>query len=194
MRLLPLVLVMVALGACFDAATDEVDGGAGGGGASGGGSGGGGGASTSGAFCAPCVSSADCKSGALCLGGTNPRCGQNCATTNTCPGTLTCQSINSGKAMLGKDCIPSDAACGPHAVGEGLNCVDTWSNYGGAMMANTCVGACHRHDLSWTNVADVRASADSIRLAVENGNMPQGQTLTAAERLRLLTWLACGAP
>ena len=62
------------------------------------------------------------------------------------------------------------------------------------MLVNTCVGACHRHDLAWTTLADVRAQADGIRLSVERGNMPQGQTLSAADRLRLLTWLACGAP
>jgi hypothetical protein len=146
------------------------------------------------AFCAPCVSSADCAVGALCLGGANPRCALDCSAGAACPGGLACTGINNGKVMLGRQCVPSDAACGAHTVGEGLSCLDSWANYGAGFFSTTCVGACHRHDAAWTTPAAVRLSADSIRLSIENGGMPQGQTLSAAERTRVLTWLACGAP
>jgi hypothetical protein len=140
------------------------------------------------------VSSTDCPSGSFCLGGVNPRCGLDCAASNTCPGGLTCTAITNGKLLLGHSCVPDDSFCGTHTVGTGLSCTDTWANYGNAFVANTCIGACHRHDLAWPTPVDVRLSADGIRFAVERGDMPQGQTLSAAERLRLLTWLACGAP
>jgi hypothetical protein len=91
-------------------------------------------------------------------------------------------------------CVPNDTVCGQHTVGEGLDCSDTWANYGHAFLTTTCIGGCHRHDTAWPSAGEVRASADGIRLSVERGDMPQGATLSAAERRRLLTWLACGAP
>lgn len=195
------VVVLSLLAAC--GSVSSTDSGAGGGSSGqdagrGGGSVGGGtagtGGGTAGAFCSPCVGSADCAAGSLCLGGTNPRCGQNCAASGVCPNALVCTSINSGKMSLGQSCVPSDAACGTHTVGEGLSCTDTWANYGSDFIANTWIGACHRHDAAWPSALEVRATADTFRIAVERGDMPVGSTLTLAERRRLLTWLACGAP
>ena len=51
---------------------------------------------------------------------------------------------------------------------------------GQRFLGTVCTGA---------TTTDVLLSADSIRLAVETGNMPQDATLTAQERLQLLTWL-----
>jgi hypothetical protein len=46
----------------------------------------------------------------------------------------------------------------------------------------------------WPTAQDVRLQADTIRLAIDTGDMPQDQTLDDATRRRFLTWLACGAP
>jgi hypothetical protein len=95
---------------------------------------------------------------------------------------------------VGVVCRPNDAACGTRLTASVLTCTDTWSSYGQNFFLTTCIGACHRHDTWFTTVADVAALADSIRLDVETGSMPVGQTLSASEQRRLLTWLACGAP
>ncbi|MFO0599829.1 MAG: hypothetical protein U0228_31260 [Myxococcaceae bacterium] len=211
-------VVMVTLGLLgCGAVSSGNDGGTGGGSATGGGSGatgggssatgggssatgggssatGGGGATTP--FCAACVTSAECGTGSLCLGGVEARCGKDCSATFTCAEGATCQSIGLGKGpRLGAQCLAADTpSCGAFTRKSGLDCSDTWSGYGQNFFATVCIGACHRHDAAWTTVTDVRLSADSIRLSVESGSMPQLQTLTEAERLRLLTWLACGAP
>lgn len=148
-----------------------------------------------GSFCSPCVSSAECGAGALCLGGVNPRCGLDCSATNQCGGGASCTTYGLGKGpRLGANCPPEDAVCGTHSAGEGLACSDSWANYGRTFFASTCIGACHRHDLAYERREDVAAQADAIRFAVETGSMPQGAQLSAVDRTRLLTWLACGAP
>jgi len=171
-------------------------GGLGGGAGGGGGGGGGGGVNldgrTDGGFCDHCAIQANCEAGSLCLG-LLPRCGVDCSST-PCPQGATCTTITSGKLILGRQCVPDDAACGPGSVDPLLSCTDTWTGYGQGFFATTCVGSCHRHEGLWTSVGVVRAEADDIRRDVDNGSMPQDQTLSPAERARLLTWLACGAP
>jgi hypothetical protein len=146
-------------------------------------------------FCTPCVTSSDCQPGAFCRGGATPRCSLDCAVSNTCPGTASCEFVHLGMGpLLGQTCNPDDTSCGAYVIPTTLSCTDTWANYGQHFLGTVCSSACHRHDLEWPTPADVLLSADNIRLAVESGNMPQDTTLTAQERLRLLTWLACGAP
>jgi hypothetical protein len=60
----------------------------------------------------------------------------------------------------------------------------------------SCVRSCHRHDQSWSDLAAIRVSADSIRIDVERRLMPptSDPQLSDAQIRRLLTWLACGAP
>jgi hypothetical protein len=148
-----------------------------------------------GGFCTPCVSSADCLPNAFCRGGLTPRCSQDCASTGTCPGTASCENVNLGIGPLfGQTCNPDETSCGPYTVPSSLSCLDDWNGYARPFFATVCIGACHRHDGAWVAQADVQASTDAIRLSVETGTMPQNATLTPAERLRLLTWLACGAP
>jgi hypothetical protein len=96
--------------------------------------------------------------------------------------------------LLGQTCNPDDTSCGAYVIPTTLSCTDTWANYGQRFFGTACTGACHRHDTEWPTPADVLTAADSIRLAVETGNMPQGSPLTPQERLQLLTWMACGAP
>jgi hypothetical protein len=146
-------------------------------------------------FCGACVTSTECGPGSLCLGGLEARCGRDCSTSTTCAEGAACVSIGLGKGpRLGSQCLAADTpSCGAFTRKPGLDCSDTWAGYAQNFFGTTCIGACHRHDGTWTTLSDVRSAAESIRLAVETGSMPTDQTLTAAERLRLLTWLACGA-
>ncbi len=171
-----------------------------------------------GLYCAPCVASADCAAGAYCVGGLNPRCGKACSLDADCSvgtATSTCDFISIGGGLTPggggaaspvgtatqpfagvglRSCTPSDAVCGTGKTSAMLDCSDSWDSYGSGFFANTCIGTCHRHDTTFTTVAAVRTQADAIRLEVDSGAMPQDRTLPEAERLRLLTWLACGAP
>jgi hypothetical protein len=165
---------------------------------------------TNGAYCAPCVESADCAAGADCVGGVNPRCGKACNVDGDCSvgsATTTCETLSIGggatpgvtpgaaSAPLGtRTCAPIDAVCGTALTSTGLVCNDSWANYANNFFPTTCIGNCHRHDTMFTTVDAVRQLADNIRFEVETGAMPQGQTLPEADRRRLLTWLACGAP
>lgn len=168
----------------------------GGGGAQGGGASLGGGSGATLAFCDSCVASADCGADSLCLGGVEPRCAKDCSATMTCGEGAACTRYALGKGgPLGTVCLASETpSCGAFVRRGDLSCTDNWANYGQNFFATVCTGVCHRHDTEWTTVTAVRATADSIRLYVETGSMPQAMTLSAAERRRLLTWLACGAP
>lgn len=144
-------------------------------------------------FCAPCIRSADCPAGGFCFGGLNPRCGVDCS-ASACPGSTQCSTVNVGMGpILGMNCRPDDSVCGTSQGVTGA-CTDTWENYAHAFITTTCSGSCHRHDNTWPTAQDVRVEADTIRLAIDTGNMPQDQTLDDATRRRFLTWLACGAP
>ena len=69
--------------------------------------------------------------------------------------------------------------------------VDTWNSYAGNFFASNCV-SCHGEDLAtYTNVS---GSAKAITRAISSGQMPANKTLAAAEKARILAWLACGAP
>ena len=168
-------------------------------------SGAGGSAGASGAFCSPCVGSSDCASGAYCVGGLNPRCGKACTVDTDCGANASSGScaiitagggLTPGHAPAGiavRSCQPVDSICGNGKTRDGLACNDTWSNYAKSFFSSTCIGSCHRHDAAFDTVDKVRTSVESIRFMVDTGAMPQGQTLSDAERRRLLTWLACGA-
>lgn len=146
-----------------------------------------------GGLCAPCIASSDCAPGAFCRGGVAPRCGSDCASLS-CPGGLTCEYVHAGRGpVLGNSCLATDAFCGG-ARAIHWPCVDTFQSYARDFFANTCIGTCHRHDQAFTLVDSVRPAADDVRLDIERGSMPPDVTLSAAERRRILTWLACGAP
>ncbi len=155
----------------------------------------GGGAARDGGFCASCVASSDCGAGSWCLGGVEPRCGRDCTTTMQCAEGASCLGLGIGKSpKVGFQCAAAQTpSCGAF-VRLALDCRDTFASYGATFFSTVCSGSCHRHDAQWPAVTDVRASADAIRLSVETGMMPTDQTLSVAERTRLLTWLACGAP
>ncbi len=95
---------------------------------------------------------------------------------------------------LGENCTPTTDLCPGGSFDAGLTCSDTWAAYGANFFATECTGACHRHDTTWLTVEDVRRDADSIRLSVETGSMPQAGPLSITDQRRLMTWLACGAP
>jgi hypothetical protein len=169
-----------------------------------------------GEYCAPCVTSTDCATGSYCVGGVNPRCGKACTTDADCTvgtATSTCAPVSIGggaatpvgggatpsrggaAAPIGNEsCTPADDVCGTALTSAVLTCNDTWANYAQNFFATTCIGSCHRHDQTFPTVTAVRGLADAIRSEVETGAMPAGTPLPQADRLRLLTWLACGAP
>lgn len=80
---------------------------------------------------------------------------------------------------------------GMMTMDAGMQCTpDTWSNFGEGFFQSTCSG-CHP---VFSNVANVRARRPEITSRIETGNMPQGRTLTTAQKDRVLEWLGCGAP
>ena len=70
---------------------------------------------------------------------------------------------------------------------------DTWANYGQAFFATDCA-SCHTHNHSnqFTTQALVRGDLSGIRARISTGNMPQGITVSAADKARILAYLDCG--
>ncbi len=141
-----------------------------------------------GGFCAPCIQQSDCSAGALCLGSTG-HCALDCETA-ACPAGSTCQAISRGKISPLHQCVPTVAACGTLAELPPSECVDGWNGYANGFFGTYCRNC---HTAGFDVVTDVRAQADSVRMAIDSRSMPRGVTLDAAERLRILTWLSCGS-
>ncbi len=74
---------------------------------------------------------------------------------------------------------------------DGGRCGDTWEGFGQPFLATTCI-SCHVHDhSSFSTEAGVRDQRARITSMVTANTMPQGQTLSAPEKARLLTFLSC---
>lgn len=71
-------------------------------------------------------------------------------------------------------------------------CTDTWADYGQGFFASNC-DSCHQHSGQFASQGSVQASLSSIRSQLSTGRMPQGISLTSAERSRVLLYLDCGA-
>jgi len=77
----------------------------------------------------------------------------------------------------------------------------TYANFGQAFIANNCL-SCHtsREAPTLTTQAAVAANREEIDLVAAAGpssvntQMPQGGSVTTADRQKLGEWLACGAP
>ena len=135
------------------------------------------------------MSSADCDNGGLCLGDIG-HCGADCSQGQACGDGLTCGSMSLGKAPLPLQCQPTPAACGTGRP-QGLSCTDTWAGYADGFFASNC-RTCHTG--GFATPADIDGS---VRLVIDQKWMPPGggnPPLTDAERLRVLTWIACGMP
>lgn len=141
-----------------------------------------------GLFCAPCIQQADCGSGNLCLGETG-HCAIDCETT-ACPSGSTCEPIFRGKIAPLHQCKPTIAACGTLTELAASMCNDGWTAYANGFFGTYCRGC---HTSGFDTPAEVRAQADSVRMAIDQRSMPRGVSLDPAERLRILTWLSCGS-
>jgi len=99
------------------------------------------------------------------------------------------------------------AACSSNGTGSptGSTCPSdstlTYENFGQAFIANNCL-ACHsnRESPTLTTQAAVAANREELDLVAAAGpssvntQMPQGGSVTTADRQKLGEWLACGAP
>jgi hypothetical protein len=70
---------------------------------------------------------------------------------------------------------------------------DTYANYGQSFISTSC-RSCHQHSSQFGTQAAVVSSLSSIEAQINSGRMPQGLSLSATERSRVLGWLSCGAP
>lgn len=92
-------------------------------------------------------------------------------TTTPPPPTPNCANIDSRFStvvsnIISSSCTPS----GCHAAGS--------TNGPGAL----------------TNYAQIKAAAGAVKSAVETGRMPQGSTLSVAQRQAIICWVDAGAP
>jgi hypothetical protein len=126
----------------------------------------------------------------MCLGALG-HCGLDCSQGNPCPSGSTCEGISNGKGPMFHQCTPTTAACGDLTTTPQLDCSDGWAGYASGFFATQCESC---HSGVYTSASAVRAAAASVRFVIDIGSMPRGGGLSAAERLRMLTWLGCGAP
>ena len=141
-------------------------------------------------FCTPCLQGADCGGGAnMCLGDPG-HCGLDCSQGNACPVGSTCEGLSNGKGPMFHQCVPTTAACGDLTTRPQLDCSDGWTGFASGFFAQceTC------HPGVYSSASAVRAATPSVRSVIDFGTMPQGVIVSDAERLRVLTWLGCGAP
>lgn len=69
---------------------------------------------------------------------------------------------------------------------------DRWSTSVQSIVSTNCA-SCHTHQ-SYSNYSSVAADASAIASAVSSGRMPQGTSLSAADKEALVQWAVCGAP
>lgn len=159
------------------------------------------------AYCRPCSTGADCGDPAnFCLG---TFCGVDCSSDPTCGANQRCANIinSATREIVGRNCVPDvgqtcsgpdpsvadggvDAGTGG-GTDAGVACTpDTWASYGESFFASTCSG-CHPQ---YSTRPDVVSSRSNITSRINSGSMPQGSTLSSAEKTRILRYLNCGVP
>jgi hypothetical protein len=122
----------------------------------------------------------------MCLGQTG-NCGMDCSHGEACPTGTMCEQIHLGMGpTLGMQCTPTAAACDLNAAPH-VQCDDGWSGYANNFFA-MCRGC---HTVGFANPSDIIPGAESIRMAIDIGDMPVGTTLSLDARRRILTWLSC---
>lgn len=195
----------------------------GGGTASGGGAGAaGGGAGVTNFYCAPCTSDGDCGGGNnFCISFTfGDYCGTDCSNVTCGAGQRCANIVDSSNTVLGKDCVPATGSTCAGATGGGAGSTgggsgsmgggagstgggtgstdagvcttDTWSSWAQNFF-NTRCNSCHQHTGEFTQ-AYVLSRKTSISSRINSGNMPQGSSLSAADKQRILKYLSCGVP
>jgi hypothetical protein len=89
------------------------------------------------------------------------------------------------------------AACGgttgSSTTADCATVTDTYASYGQAFFTTSC-RTCHEHTNQFGTQAAVLASLTSIESEISSGKMPEGTSLSASEKARVLAWLSCGAP
>ncbi|MBX7100609.1 MAG: hypothetical protein K1X89_23050, partial [Myxococcaceae bacterium] len=204
-------------GAAGGGAAGGGDGGGAAGGGAGGGHGGGAGGGSASAYCKSCADSTQCGgANNFCLGFSfGNYCGTDCSAGQTCGANARCVSITDGNGTtIGKNCVPlSGQTCGGSGGGGGAGggggssgggaggsgggaggCgVDTWANYAQSFFNTNC-NSCHTHTGEFTSQSYVRSIKTSITSRINVGNMPQGRTLSTAERTRIISYMNCNAP
>ena len=97
------------------------------------------------------------------------------------------------------------AACGSSGEATGATCPAdstlTYENFGQAFVLTNCL-SCHtsREQPMLTTLTAIQAHLDEIDQAAAAGpnavntSMPDGASVSTAERTKLGEWLACGAP
>ncbi len=154
----------------------------------------GGSTSTPGPFCGPCIENSGCADAGVCLGEVG-HCGADCWSGQACPTGSTCQGIGVGKLLVAIQCVPTVLACGSlTTLPAGLVCSDTWAGFADAFFGVHC-RSCHRHDASFLAAQDLAGQIETVRQDIDRGSMPPvGEpAVSAADRKRILDWLACGA-
>ncbi len=93
-------------------------------------------------------------------------------------------------------CTSSGSSTGIELVTCATDSTLTYENYGAAFISTNCL-SCHRSNESPTlaTQAAVQANVENILdTTVYTDYMPDGRSLTNAQREELGAWLACGAP
>lgn len=85
------------------------------------------------------------------------------------------------------------AGCGGTSSVDCSTNPDTYASYGQTFIDSQC-RTCHQHSSQYGTQAAVQASLTRIESEISSGKMPEGTTLSTAEKSRVLAWLGCGAP
>ena len=67
---------------------------------------------------------------------------------------------------------------------------DKWSGWPSSFMSNNCAG-CHGFASSYSGVSQ---NAGNCNSDIQSGRMPQGGSLSDADKNRIVLWLSCGLP
>lgn len=71
-------------------------------------------------------------------------------------------------------------------------CADTWASYGASFFSTNC-RSCHTHTADFATQSSVQTQASRISAVINSGSMPEGSTLSATDKARVLAYLSCGA-
>jgi hypothetical protein len=91
-------------------------------------------------------------------------------------------------------------ASNPNGTGGACASSDTWNGYAEQFFATNCAGCHGAGKTPGTTVYDpasyssVAGAATKIAGQISAGTMPRNATLSAADKARILAWLACSPP
>jgi len=86
----------------------------------------------------------------------------------------------------------SGGAGGAGGAGGGTACTtDAWPGWPLTWFNSRCANC---HGSEFASVTTVRSKKLSLVSRINSGNMPQGSSVTASDKTRIVTWLNCGSP